>query len=231
MKYLLLLLLLTLNCYSDVLRLNLDSKLNDTQRFTASRVQALYNSAITDRGLPGTQNILSVSILVSPIDGNSGILAQTSATSWIPNASGKYVLHGGATITLDSVDVNKWSQSTLSEILTHELGHCFGFQPVIWGVNGNMYAGQYVGPKALLAYKQEYDSFAQYVPTDDSHFSELFMPLDLMSPVLNGNYVSKSFWAVFEDNGNTLGAGARLGYLSSILPRRPVEIITIITNP
>lgn len=230
MKYLLFL-LLTINCYSDVLRLTLDSRLNETQRFTAARVQALYNTYVTDRCLPPIDNTLNVTVAVVPIDGRSEILAQTFANTWTQNSLGKYVLQNSARIELDIDDVNLWSQATLSEVLTHELAHCFGFQAIIWPSNGLTYFGRYVGPKALAAYRQEYDPFGQFVPTDDSHFDEIFMPLDLMSPVLNGNYISKTFWGVLEDNGNIISPYVKSGYLASILPRRPFEIIIITTNP
>lgn len=230
MKYILFLLLFATS-YSDVLRLSLDSRMTEAQRFTSARVQALYNTYVIDRGLPPEENMLNISIEIAPIDGDSGILAKTYANFWTRNFLNKYVLVSGARIEFDEDDINLLSQTKFSEILTHELAHCFGFHPIIWPSNGNIYAQQYIGQMALGGYKEEYNPFAQFVPTDVDHFDEMYMPLDLMSTVLDGNYISKTFWGVLADNGNTISPNVRYGPLSSILPRRPVEIIIIKTHP
>lgn len=229
MKYILFLLLCATS-YSDVLRLSLDSRMTESQRFMSARVQALYNTYVIDRGLPPEENILNISVEITPIDGHAGTLAKTYANFWTRNFLNKYVLLSGAKIEFDEDDINLLSLAKFSEVLTHELAHCFGFHPIIWPSNGNIYNQQYIGQMALGGYKEEYNPSAQFVPTDIDHFDEMYMPLDLMSAVLNGTYVSKAFWGVLADNGNTISPNVRNGYLSSILPRKPVEIIIINTN-
>lgn len=229
MRYILFL-LLTINCYSDVLRLTLDSRLTKEQIFTASRVQSLYNTYILDRGLTIEGNILNVDVCINDIDGSGGELAETYVINFERNFLNKYVAVGNVKIELDEYDINSISLSRFSEVLTRELAYCFGFQPIIWPSNRNIYAGLYIGQMALGGYREDYNASALFVPIDGSNFDEMYMPDDLMSKILNGSYISKSFWGVLSDNGNILHPNIKCGYLASVLPRRPVETIIINTN-
>jgi len=188
---------------------------------------------VLDRGVAEPWNALQVSVTVKPIDGRWNIFAQTYASAWILNSRGKYVLADNGRIEIDKADLPFWSDATLSEVLFHELAHCFGFQDVIWHANGCLqncwqegfgffHDGQYTGPAALAAYRDEYDAAAVFVPVEESHFAESMNP-ELLTPVLNGAYVSRTFLALLEDNGNTVMPGFRGGYLAGILPRRPMK--------
>lgn len=153
------------------------------------------------------------------IDGAGGILGQAGPTTGV--FQGGYVLTTAGEMEFDSADADRLeSQGLFSDVVLHEMAHVIGFG-TWWNANG-VYVdgtGQYLGANGLNAYRQEFDSSANFVPVDitsgpgtrDGHWAELTTVFDpqgrplrneLMTGFLNTpTYISNTTLASFRDLG------------------------------
>ncbi len=153
------------------------------------------------------------------IDGAYGILGQAGPTSG--TFEGGYVLTTTGEMEFDSADADRLETSgQFYNVILHEMAHVIGLG-TWWTANG-VYVdgtGRYLGANGLAAYRQEFDSSANFVPvelnagpgTNDAHWAERTDLLDsedrtlsreLMTGFLSPNaYISQTTIASFRDIG------------------------------
>lgn len=115
-----------------------------------------------------TLNGVSILVSVEDIDGANGVLAAAGPAGNLTNQGGfTFVTNSAGTIstgglTVDSAD---FSTSLIVDVLKHEIGHVLGFVPAVFELNGLIGGdGEYTGTEGLLAYQQEFDALAEFIP-------------------------------------------------------------------
>jgi len=88
------------------------------------------------------------------------------------------------------------SSGLLANVVKHETFHAIGLDDTTWRLNGNMVAGssRYTGHYGLTVYRSEFNRpDAQFIPTDNGHWSSDSMPGELMTPFVGLNsYISQT---------------------------------------
>lgn len=190
--------------------------------------ESLFMSAVNfwESSLLGTQEDIDINLVIDAstptIDGNGNVLgsASNSNASYLTN-NGLFLYATLGSMRFDIDDITGMNQTTLYNIILHEMAHVIGFG-TLWNsdrfsVSGfqDVYengSGEYTGEYALALYQEIYDSSATYVPieldggsgTANSHWDEGFIndPSELLTGYLDPNpYVSDISLASFADIG------------------------------
>ncbi len=213
-------LLLPIKAYAGLFSINISS--------TASidpSIVPLFDDAIDfwESAIIGTQEdidiVLNINASTPTIDGVGTILGQAGNTS--ASYIDRFLYATQGLMRFDIADLSTMSQSTLLDVLIHEMAHVIGFG-TLWNsdrypVSGfqNVYtngSGEYTGAYALQIYQEQFDSNATFIPieldggpgTANSHWDEGFIndPGELLTGYLDANtFVSDISLASFADIG------------------------------
>lgn len=154
-----------------------------------SAAEATWESVITGYLDTVSDNELTITVNIEPIDGVNGVLGSAGPTS--AKTTPNYVYANTGSMTFDSADTaGLEANGTFDDVILHEMGHVIGVG-TLWSSSGvgipgrqELYvdgSGQYTGAAGVAAYNAEFAQNGAFVPvelaggpgTADGHWNEV----------------------------------------------------------
>lgn len=154
-----------------------------------SAAEATWESVITGYLDTVSDNELTITVNIEPIDGVNGVLGSAGPTT--VKTTPNYVYANAGSMTFDSADTaGLEANGTFDDVILHEMGHVIGVG-TLWSSSGvgipgrqELYvdgSGQYTGAAGVAAYNAEFAQNGAFVPvelaggpgTADGHWNEV----------------------------------------------------------